>query len=59
MKNAFTAAASVCAVFAFGAAAAAEKYPVKPITAIVAVEAGADDDVLVRPILQSVSKMLG
>jgi tripartite-type tricarboxylate transporter receptor subunit TctC len=59
MKNTFAAAASVCAAFAFGAASAADKYPVKPITAIVAVEAGADGDVLVRPILQSVSKMLG
>jgi tripartite-type tricarboxylate transporter receptor subunit TctC len=59
MKKTFTAVASVCALFAFGAAAGAEKYPVKPITAIVAVEAGADGDVLVRPILQSVSKMLG
>jgi tripartite-type tricarboxylate transporter receptor subunit TctC len=38
---------------------AAEKYPVKPITCIVGVEAGADGDVLVRPIMQSVSKMLG
>jgi tripartite-type tricarboxylate transporter receptor subunit TctC len=40
-------------------AQAADKYPVRPITAIVAVEAGADGDVLVRPILQSVSKALG
>lgn len=59
MNRTFTAVASVCALFAFGPASAAEKYPVKPITAIVAVEAGADGDVLVRPILQSVSKMLG
>ena len=59
MKNAFTAVAAVCTLLACGTAAAAEKYPVKPITAIVAVEAGADGDVLVRPILQSVSKMLG
>ena len=59
MNRTFTAVASVCALFVFGAASAAEKYPVKPITAIVAVEAGADGDVLVRPILQSVSKMLG
>jgi tripartite-type tricarboxylate transporter receptor subunit TctC len=59
MNRTLTATASVCAVFAFGTASAAEKYPVKPITAIVAVEAGADGDVLVRPILQSVSKMLG
>jgi tripartite-type tricarboxylate transporter receptor subunit TctC len=59
MKRTLAAVASVCALLGFGAAGAAEKYPVKPITAIVAVEAGADGDVLVRPILQSVSKMLG
>lgn len=40
-------------------AQAAEKYPVKPIMSIVGVEAGADGDVLVRPLMQSVSKMLG
>jgi tripartite-type tricarboxylate transporter receptor subunit TctC len=39
--------------------AATDKYPVKPITAIVAVEAGADGDVLVRPIYQRMSKILG
>jgi tripartite-type tricarboxylate transporter receptor subunit TctC len=44
---------------ALTAAHAAEKYPVKPITAIVAVEAGADGDVLVRPIFERVSKMIG
>jgi tripartite-type tricarboxylate transporter receptor subunit TctC len=38
---------------------AAEKYPVKPILCIVGVEAGADGDVLVRPIMQKVSQMLG
>lgn len=42
-----------------GIAQAADKYPVKPIMCIVGVEAGADGDVLVRPIMQSVSKMLG
>ena len=41
-----------------GIAQAADKYPVKPIMCIVGVEAGADGDVLVRPIMQSVSKML-
>jgi tripartite-type tricarboxylate transporter receptor subunit TctC len=51
--------ASVGCVFGLGATQAAEKYPVKPITCIVAVEAGADGDVLVRPILQRVSKTLG
>jgi len=40
-------------------ARAAEKYPVKPITCIVGVEAGADGDVLVRPVMQRVSKLLG
>jgi tripartite-type tricarboxylate transporter receptor subunit TctC len=37
----------------------AEKYPVKPIECIVAVEAGADGDVLARPALQRASQMLG
>ena len=59
MNRTFTALAPLCALLLLGTAHAAEKYPVKPITAIVAVEAGADGDVLVRPILQSVSKMLG
>ncbi len=45
--------------FSSGVAQAAEKYPVKPIVCIVAVEAGADGDVLVRPVMQRVSKMLG
>jgi tripartite-type tricarboxylate transporter receptor subunit TctC len=57
MKKSLVALAASFAVF--GAAHAAEKYPVKPITCIVAVEAGADGDVLVRPILQRVSKMIG
>jgi tripartite-type tricarboxylate transporter receptor subunit TctC len=38
---------------------AAEKYPVKPIECIVAVEPGADGDVITRPIAQSVSQILG
>ena len=45
--------------FGLGAARAADKYPEKPIVFIVAVEAGADGDVLVRPIMQKVSQMLG
>ncbi len=45
--------------FGVGGAQAAEKYPVKPIVFIVGVEAGADGDVLVRPIMQRVSQMLG
>lgn len=48
------------AFFGAGTALAADaKYPVKPIVFIVAVEAGADGDVLVRPIMQRVSQMLG
>lgn len=53
------AAAGMGALAALGSTWAAEKYPVKPITAIVAVEAGADGDVLVRPIFERVSKMIG
>ena len=45
--------------FGSGVARAAENYPVKPIVVIVGVEAGADGDVLVRPIMQRVSQMLG
>ena len=45
--------------FSSGVVQAAEKYPMKPITCIVAVEAGGDGDVLVRPIMERVSKMLG
>lgn len=41
------------------AAQAAEKYPTKPILLIVGVEAGGDGDVLVRPLADRVSKMLG
>ena len=62
MKRLFTAIASAALFSAFfgpGAAQAAEKYPVKPILCIVGVEAGADGDVLVRPIMQRVSQMLG
>jgi putative tricarboxylic transport membrane protein len=58
MKAGTIAGLSLC--FAIAAPAqGAEAYPVKPITFIVAVEAGADGDVLVRPLMQRVSKMLG
>ena len=43
----------------FGVLPAAEKYPVKPIECIVAVEAGADGDVITRPPMQKVSEILG
>jgi tripartite-type tricarboxylate transporter receptor subunit TctC len=43
----------------FGVLPAAEKYPVKPIECIVAVEAGADGDVIARPVMQKVSEILG
>ena len=51
--------ALLCALCGAGAAVAAETYPSKPINFIVAVEAGADGDVLVRPLMQRVSQMLG
>src|SRR5512135_427556 len=38
---------------------AAEQYPAKPITFIVAGEAGADSDVLCRPLVQKASAVLG
>ena len=38
---------------------AAQKYPVKPITFIVAVEAGSDGDVICRPLVQKASAILG
>ena len=37
----------------------ADKYPVKPITFIVAIEAGSDGDILARPLVQKVSAILG
>ncbi len=46
-------------LFGSGMVRAAENYPVKPIVFIVAVEAGADGDVLVRPLMQRVSQILG
>jgi len=36
-----------------------EKYPSKPITFIMSVEAGADGDVLGRPLMEKVSRILG
>ncbi len=62
MKRILIAILSVWAysgVFSLGVAQAAEKYPVKPIEFIVAVEAGGDGAVLVRPLMQRVSQMLG
>lgn len=62
MKRLVVAVVGVClgsGLLGLGAAQAAEKYPAKPIMCIVGVEAGADGDVLVRPIMDRVSKMLG
>src|SRR3990172_13415808 len=60
MKRLFIAVSSVClGVYSLQAAQAAEKYPVKQIVAIVPVEAGGDGDVLFRPVMEKVSKMLG
>jgi len=43
----------------FGVLGAAGKYPVKPIEFIVPLEAGADGDVIARPVMQKVSQVLG
>lgn len=61
MKRLFIAVSGIlwCLGFSSGLAQAAEKYPVKPILFIVPVEAGGDGDVLVRPVMEKVSKMLG
>lgn len=48
-----------CGFFLWGIAAAAEKYPNKPIEFIVGVEAGADGDAISRPAIANVSKILG
>lgn len=62
MKKLWVAVASVVSCLGFlssGTVQAADKYPVKPIVFIVPVEAGGDGDVLVRPVMQRVSQMLG
>ena len=59
MRKTLWALTALCALPGVGLVQAADRYPVKPITAIVAVEAGADGDVLVRPIFERVSKMIG
>ena len=62
MERLFIAIASVwlcSSLVGPGPAQAAEKYPAKPILCIVGVEAGGDGDVLVRPIMERVSRMLG
>jgi tripartite-type tricarboxylate transporter receptor subunit TctC len=38
---------------------AAEEYPVKPITVIIPLEPGADGDVIMRPVIQRASEVLG
>jgi tripartite-type tricarboxylate transporter receptor subunit TctC len=42
-----------------GVVQAADKYPVKPITFIIPLEAGSDGDVLTRPLVQKASAVLG
>lgn len=59
LSVAIAGAGLVSGLLGLGAAQGAEKYPTKPIMCIVGVEAGGDGDVLVRPIMERVSKMLG
>lgn len=56
---AVTGVLSCLGFFSSGVVQAAEQYPVKPIVFIVGVEAGGDGDILVRPLMQRVSQMLG
>ena len=51
--------AGVLSIGLVGQAIAQDKYPSKPITFIVAVEAGADGDVLARPLMERVGRILG
>jgi tripartite-type tricarboxylate transporter receptor subunit TctC len=46
-------------LFISGICLAADEYPTRPITFILAVEPGSDGDVLARPLMQRVSKILG
>ena len=62
MEKLFIAVSSVLSCLGFcslGVAQAAENYPVKPIVFIIAGEAGGDADVIVRPVMQRVSQMVG
>ena len=49
----------LCSLLTIGQAWAQEQYPNKPITFILAVEPGSDGDVLERPLMQRVSKIIG
>ena len=62
MKNACFVILSILlcfGVFHPGALSAADKYPVKPVEFIVPLEAGADGDIITRPVTQKVSQLLG
>ena len=62
MKKNFVITLIICMLaigISFNRTEAAQSYPVKPINFVVALEAGADGDIMVRPIVQSLSAMLG
>lgn len=46
-------------ILSLGAAEAVENYPAKPITVIIPAEAGSDGDILMRPVFQKASEILG
>ena len=48
-----------CSLFISNICWSADEYPNRPITFILAVEPGSDGDVLARPLMQRVSKILG
>jgi len=62
MKTSFAVALGVVFCYGFivlGTPEAADKFPVKPMEFIVPLEAGSDGDVIVRPVMQKVSQILG
>jgi tripartite-type tricarboxylate transporter receptor subunit TctC len=62
MKRSLMTALSILLCLGFvglGSLQAAAKYPVKPITCIIALEAGADGDILCRRALKRISELIG
>jgi len=62
MKTSFAVALGVVFCYGFialGTPEATDKFPVKPMEFIVPLEAGSDGDVIVRPVMQKVSQILG
>jgi tripartite-type tricarboxylate transporter receptor subunit TctC len=60
LLNAILVVFSLVSGFGFGSGLqAAEKYPAKPITVIIPAEPGSDGDILMRPVIQKASEIIG